>query len=82
MGASLPNHLYTVAAQSGGVIKNIFSIKEIEEVLDTSGGYSFASMVNLFTKSNVSYPPPAGQLPPPPTAPAPEHQQVVKPHKP
>jgi hypothetical protein len=43
MGASLPNHLYAVAVQSGGVIKNIFSIKEIEEVLDTSGGYSFAT---------------------------------------
>jgi phospholipase C len=55
MGASLPNHLYTVAAQSGGVINNIFSIKEIEEVLDTPGGYSFATMVNLFTKANISW---------------------------
>ncbi len=55
MGASLPNHLYTVAAQSGGVINNLFSIKEIEEVLDTPGGYSFATMVNLFTKAKVSW---------------------------
>lgn len=55
MGASLPNHLYTVAAQSGGVINNIFSVKEIEDTLDTPGGYSFATMVNLFTKANVSW---------------------------
>lgn len=55
MGASLPNHLYTVAAQSGGVINNIFSVKEIEDTLDTPGGYSFATMVNLFTQANVSW---------------------------
>ncbi|MCL5671542.1 MAG: hypothetical protein M1423_09665, partial [Acidobacteria bacterium] len=55
MGASGPNHLFTVAAQSGGVINNIFSIKEIEEVLDSPGGYSFATMVKLFTKANVSW---------------------------
>jgi phospholipase C len=55
MGASLPNHLYTVAAQSGGVINNIFSIHEIEDVLDSPGGYSFATMVNLFTKANISW---------------------------
>jgi|SRR5579875_139237 len=55
MGASLPNHLYTVAAQSGGVINNIYSIKEIEEVLDSPGGYSFATMVKLFTQSNISW---------------------------
>ena len=55
MGASGPNHLYTVAAQSGGVINNIVSIKGIEEVLDSPGGYSFATMVNLFTKAHVSW---------------------------
>ncbi|HVB28590.1 MAG TPA: alkaline phosphatase family protein [Terriglobia bacterium] len=55
MGASLPNHLYTVAAQSGGVINNLFSIKEIEQVLGTPGGYNFATMVNLFTKANISW---------------------------
>lgn len=55
MGASGPNHLYTVAAQSGGVINNIFSIKEIEDVLDSPGGYSFATMVNLFTRANISW---------------------------
>jgi phospholipase C len=54
-GASGPNHLFTVAAQSGGVINNIFSIKEIEDVLDSPGGYSFATMVKLFTKANVSW---------------------------
>jgi phospholipase C len=55
MGASLPNHLYTVAAQSGGAINNLFSLKEIEEELDSPGGYSFATMVNLFTKANISW---------------------------
>ena len=54
-GASLPNHLYTVAAQSGGVINNIFSVEEIEEVLNSPGGYSFATMVNLFTQADVSW---------------------------
>jgi phospholipase C len=55
MGASGPNHLYTVAAQSGGVINNIFSVKEIDDLLDESDGYSFATMVNLFTKANISW---------------------------
>ncbi len=55
MGASGPNHLYTVAAQSGGVINNIFSIREVEEVLDSPGGYSFSTMVSLFTKANISW---------------------------
>jgi phospholipase C len=54
-GASGPNHLFTVAAQSGGVINNIFTLKEIEEVLDSPGGYTFASMINLFTKAQVSW---------------------------
>lgn len=55
MGASLPNHLYTVAAQSGGVINNMFSVKEVEDDLDSPGGYSFATMVNLFNKAHISW---------------------------
>ncbi len=55
MGASLPNHLYTVAAQSGGAINNLFSIREIEQVLGTSGGFSFATMVNLFTQAHIAW---------------------------
>lgn len=38
-----------------GVINNLFSIKEIDQVLDTDGGYSFPTMVKLFTKANISW---------------------------
>lgn len=55
MGASGPNHLYTVAAQTGGIINNIFSIKEIEEVLDSPDGLIFATIVKRFAKANVSW---------------------------
>lgn len=55
MGASLPNHLFTVAAQSGGVINNEFSLKQIENDLDSPGGYSFATMVKLFNKANIPW---------------------------
>ncbi len=55
LGPSGPNHLFTVAAQSGGVINNEFSIEEIDDFLDTTGGYSFPTMVNLFTQAKVSW---------------------------
>lgn len=55
MGASGPNHLFTVAAQSGGVINNLFSIKEVDQYLDSDDGYTFATMVKLFTKADISW---------------------------
>lgn len=40
MGYSLPNHTYTVAAQSGGLIVNVANLKELEEVMDDPDGFS------------------------------------------
>jgi phospholipase C len=54
-GPSFPNHAYTVAAQSGGVINNTFTLKQLEDATDDPDGFSFASMVDLFTKANVSW---------------------------
>jgi phospholipase C len=54
-GPSFPNHVYTVAAQSGGVITSIGTLKELERTLDDPDGFSFASMVNLFQKTNLSW---------------------------
>jgi phospholipase C len=58
MGASLPNHVYTVAAQSGTLIDNVGpggGLKQLEDLLDDPDGFSFASMVDLFEKSKVSW---------------------------
>lgn len=54
-GPSGPNHVYTVAAQSGGLIVNAFTVKQVEDVLDDPDGFSFASMVSLFSKTSVSW---------------------------
>lgn len=54
-GPSLPNHLYTVAAQSGGITTNIGSVQQIEDLMDDDEGFSFPSMVNLFVQSNISW---------------------------
>lgn len=56
-GPSLPNHVYTVAAQSGGLITNPMTLEELKKVkvLDDPDGFSFASMVALFEKSSVSW---------------------------
>jgi phospholipase C len=55
MGPSFPNHVYMVAAQSGGVITNITNLRQLERVTDDPDGFSFASMVNLFQKTNLSW---------------------------
>ncbi len=55
MSESLTNHLYSVAAQSGGLIGGLSSVKQIEEVLGEKGGFNFASMVKSFTKAHVSW---------------------------
>jgi phospholipase C len=58
-GPSLPNHLYTVAAQSGGLITNVCSadhdIDELKTVMDDEDGFSFASMVKLLAAHNISW---------------------------
>ena len=47
MGPSLPNHLYTIAAQSGGEIRN--------RALPPKGGYGFKTLAELLESSNISW---------------------------
>lgn len=67
-GGSFPNHVYTVAAQSGGIVVNVWTLNQLEYVLDDSDGFNFASMVDLFAKSKVTWkyyeetPKPSGQI--------------------
>ncbi len=46
-GPSLPNHLYMVAAQSGGVVRNLRR--------PPAGGFSFPTMAELLARSKVSW---------------------------
>jgi phospholipase C len=55
MGYSLPNHVYTVAGQSGGLIVNVPNVKELEDVMDDPEGFSFAAIVQLMSKTNVPW---------------------------
>lgn len=55
MGFSLPNHVYTVAAQSGGLIVNVGNLEELKDAMDDPDGFSFASLVNLMAETNVSW---------------------------
>ena len=55
MSESLTNHLYSVAAQSGGLIGGLSSVEEIEEVLGEKGGFSFASIVKSFSQGHVTW---------------------------
>ncbi len=55
MGYSLPNHVYTVAAQSGGLIVNVPNVKELEDVMDDPDGFSFASMAEMMSKTKISW---------------------------
>lgn len=54
-GPSFPNHVYTVAAQSGGLIQNVGTLKGLEDAMDDSDGYSFLSIVNLLSNANFSW---------------------------
>jgi phospholipase C len=54
MGPSGPNHLYTVAAQSGGLVVNA-GLKKAEEFLGDPDGFDFATMVKLFSQAKVSW---------------------------
>jgi phospholipase C len=47
MGPSLPNHLYTIAAQSGGEIRN--------RVKPPQGGYDFKTLAELLENSHISW---------------------------
>lgn len=59
-GPSMPNHVYTVAATSGGLIDNVCSGKKneletLKDMMDDPDGFSFASIVKRFTGQNVSW---------------------------
>jgi phospholipase C len=50
MGPSEPNHLYTVAAQSGGLVNN-----PPPGIEGQNGVYTFPTMAELLRASNVSW---------------------------
>ena len=54
MTGSSPNHVYTVAAQSGE-INNIGSLKEVEQQLDDEDGFNFASIVRRFRSTGIAW---------------------------
>jgi len=55
LGPSLQNHLYTVAAQAGGLTVMPHTLEQVKEDLDDQDGFSFDTMVDLFEKTNVSW---------------------------
>lgn len=55
MTGSSPNHDYTVAAQSGKTINNVGNLKQLAEVEDDSGGFSFDSIAERFADAEVSW---------------------------
>jgi phospholipase C len=54
MTGSSPNHVYTVAAQSGE-LNNIGSLEDLKREADDDDGFSFISIVKRFTGQNVSW---------------------------
>ena len=54
-GPSLPNHVYMVAAQSGGLIVNVNTIKALKKTMDDPDGFSFASIVTRFKNADISW---------------------------
>ncbi|MGA3167369.1 MAG: alkaline phosphatase family protein [Terriglobia bacterium] len=54
MTGSSPNHVFTVAAQSGE-INNIGTLEQLEDELDDPEGFPFASIVKHFGNQNVSW---------------------------
>ncbi len=54
-GPSFPNHLYTVAAQSGGIVQNVFSVKQLDKVLDDDDGIKFKSIFTLLKDTKISW---------------------------
>lgn len=67
-GPSLPNHLFTVAAQSGGLTGNVGTFEQLTREIDDPEGFSFASMADLFSKANITWKYYVETLPKPPGA--------------
>ncbi len=54
-GPSLQNHIYIVAAQSGGVIDNFLLLKNLEESLDDPDGFTFPSIVTRLENAKLTW---------------------------
>jgi phospholipase C len=55
LAESLTNHVYCVAGQAGGLIEGVDDLEELKNVLDDSDGFTFASIVDLFSRGNVPW---------------------------
>jgi phospholipase C len=58
-GPSMPNHVFTVAAQSGGLADNVCSpdheLEKLEDVMDDPDGFSFTAVIDRFRDQHVSW---------------------------
>lgn len=54
MTGSSPNHVFTVAAQSGET-NNVGSLAQLRRVMDDDDGFSFASIVKRFTGQHITW---------------------------
>ena len=58
-GPSMPNHVYTVAASSGGLITNVCSqdheLEALQDAMDDPDGFSFAAIVDRFASQGVTW---------------------------
>jgi phospholipase C len=58
-GPSLPNHVYTVAATSGGLTENVCAqnnvLERLKEVMDDPDGFSFAAIINRISSQGISW---------------------------
>ncbi len=56
LGPSLQNHIYTVAAQDGGITTPMpHTLEQVERALDDPNGFSFPSVVTLFNKAHLDW---------------------------
>ncbi len=54
-GPSLPNHVYMVAAQSGGLVVNVNTLAQLKEAMDDPDGFSFASIVTRLKNAAITW---------------------------
>ncbi len=77
MGPSMPNHVYTVAAQSGGLITNDCSLHgewhRLQGIMDDPDGFDFSSIITRFQAAGISWKYYVEQLQHPPHIPDPCH---------
>ena len=57
MTGSGPNHVFTVAAQTGAIEinNNIWSLQELERKMDDDDGFNFASIVRRFRDTGITW---------------------------